>query len=108
MNRQQKPIELSLEHEVRLTPQSNTAHRKLLDVLLESEGEAAAERLLPRSKFGSLIVRRYIRNSGPQSTDRYYDVAERERVSLISKMISVRERLRGSNFMTWNADPSDG
>jgi hypothetical protein len=104
-NGNDKPAELSLEHEARLRPPADGPADALLRALLASEGQAAAERLLPAGhQFAHLLVRRYQRDPGPQSTDRYYDIAPAAgAASLLPHAITVRERIRTSKFMTWSA-----
>ena len=97
-----KPGELSLEHEVRLKPKNHESLQPLLEKLHMSEGCIVSDFLLPQNnKFGSLVVQRYKRDFGPQSIDRYYDFAKSSKTSLISRMITVRERIKSSKFMTW-------
>ena len=100
------PSELSLEHEARLLPADERAVMKLLEALSRSEGRPAGEHLLPKeSSFGGLLVRRYPREPGAQSVDRYYDApAAAADARLIPRQITLRERVRTSQFMTWSAD----
>lgn len=102
-----KPAELSLEHEARLLPMDERAATKLLEALIRSEGRRVGDGLLKpvgkeESPFAELVVRRYDREPGAQSVDRYYDVpVGGAEAGLISRMITIRERLRWSKFMTW-------
>jgi hypothetical protein len=109
-NSNKKPTELSLEHEARLMPGSESALDRLLDVLHRSEGRAVSEYLLPANpRFKHLIVRHYRRELGAQSIDRYYDVPNGlGRLPLIPRMLTVRERLKGGKFMTWGATDQSG
>lgn len=104
-----KPNELSLEHEVRLVPTSDRDVDALLGALYRSEGLPVREHLLPdNQEFGDLIVRKYPREPGPQSVDRYYDFHPGfGGDSLIRKMITVRERIATSGFMTWSVSGED-
>ncbi len=91
-NREGKPAELSLEHEARLMPTS-------------SDGLAALHRRLSNSEgkpLGALIVKRYARSTGFQSIDRYWDLKDaHSKKRLIPRMLSLRERVKTSEFMTW-------
>jgi len=114
-NQQQtgKLHELSLEHEARLMPGDGKVVMDLLDALLRNEGKPAHEQFLRGTEKDSpelagLIVRRYERAHGPQSIDRYYEVTEGgEAAALIPRMITVRERLRTSEFMSWSTADSN-
>lgn len=99
-----KPVELSLEHEARLLPATNEALQTLLQALHDSEAREVDEYLLPDNKeFGSLIVSRYKRDVGPQSVDRYYDILPpSDRPTLTERLITVRERIKSSKFMSWS------
>jgi hypothetical protein len=100
-----KPAELSLEHEARFSADEPAAAR-LLDALKRSEGQPCGKHgLLLDSPFAGLVVHRYDREAGAQSIDHYYDVpAGTGASSLIPKMITIRERIKGSSFMTWGMD----
>ena len=100
-NHQGKPVELSLEHEARLSPRSDQGLRRLQNELLKSEGLPLS---LENPSIGTLIVRRYHRESGAQSIDRYYDLKNVEANDLlIPRMLSLRERIKTSGFMTWSS-----
>jgi hypothetical protein len=99
-----KPVQLSLEHEARLRPADDAAIGRLLVALFLSEMRPLRENVLPPdSEFGELILRTYVREPGPQSVDRYFDVEANLIDGLISRGITVRERLHTSSFMTWDA-----
>ncbi len=104
-NERGKPVELSLEHEARLKPADERAGARLLEALTRSEGRPAGEFLLPKeSPFAGLEVHRYDRETGAQSMDRYYEVPGAPDGSrLIPRQITVRERLKTSEFMTWSS-----
>jgi len=102
-NDSNKPGELSLEHEARLLPPNQHATHSLLEKLHLSEGVTLGKHLLPKNQdFGGLTLHRYQRDFGPQSVDRYYDIPNFSDQSLIPRMITLRERVKVSNFMTWN------
>lgn len=102
-NDSNKPGELSLEHEARLLPASQQALHLLLENLHLSEDRHVGEKLLPKNtEFGELTVHRYQRAVGPQSVDRYYDRPNFSGDALTPRMITLRERIMVSNFMTWN------
>jgi hypothetical protein len=99
-----KPGELSLEHEVRLLTATDESLQRLLQALHSSVGINMDEHLLPGNKaFGKLKVIHYRRDLGPQSVDRYYDVPPSlGRLELIPLMVTLRERVISSKFMTWS------
>jgi hypothetical protein len=103
-NGNNKPAELSLEHEARLRPANDVERDRLFNALLASEDMPAGMKLLPEGhQFAHLLVRRYQRDTGPQSTDRYYDIPGSDgNTSLLPYAITVRERIRTSQFMTWS------
>jgi hypothetical protein len=105
-----KPQELSLEHEVRLKPATNDAMKALLDALHGNSGRRISEQLLPRSaRFGDLVVHRLGRAPGSQSVDHYYEISHGvARTKLIPRMYSLRQRIRGSDFMTWSSQDPQG
>lgn len=105
-NDEGKLAELSLEHEARLYPATNEALKLLLQDLHRSDKGRMDEHLLPGNKeFGSLVVSRYNRDIGPQSVDHYYDVSTPSGgPTLIPRMMTVRKRVRGREFMTWSSD----
>ena len=100
-----KSAELSLEHEARLVPTNDAALQRLLETLQRSEGRMVGEHILPGDeRFSGLLLRRYRRGSGPQSVDRYFDVPSSSgQLTLIPRMITVRDRVKSSKFMTWNS-----
>jgi len=99
-----KPCELSLEHEARLMPDNLDDFLSLQERLYASEGKTAGEVLLPKqSPFSNFMVKRYQRQPGAQSIDRYYDHSDRKDSSIIPQMITVRERVASRKFMTWGS-----
>jgi hypothetical protein len=104
-NNANKPAELSLEHEVRLMTDDEHIARKVLEELTRCEGQPTEACFLEKdSPVAGLIVRREKRGPGAQSVDRYYDIPVGGGISaIIPRMITVRERLKGSEFMTWSA-----
>jgi hypothetical protein len=95
-----KPIELSLEHEVRLKPPGTAQLHSLLTRLTLSAGQAASRLLLPGSSGQSeLIVMPVLRRAGPQSLDVYFDFPEG---GFASAGYTFRHRLLGRRFMTWD------
>jgi hypothetical protein len=108
-NGNNKPAELSLEYGARMRPANEAKQTRLLNALLDSEDMPAGKQLLPEGhEFCHLLVRRYQRDSGPQSTDRYYDTPCADgATSLLPHAITVRERIHTSQFMTWNAGESE-
>lgn len=97
-----KPVELSLEHEARLKPASGRSLYRLQEKLYKSIGSSASSHLIRSSNaaFGDLVVDRYSRDLGAQSTDRYYDTPG---LLLIPRQVTVRERIKTSKFMTWSS-----
>lgn len=102
-NKEGKPIELSLEHEARLMPISDSAFEHLQRSLAASDGKPVGDGLLPQDPaFGSLILRRYKRETGFQSVDRYWELeTSTAEAQLIPRMLSLRERTSASTIMTW-------
>lgn len=91
-----KPIELSLEHEVRLRTDRPEAARALAKHLSNCEGRE----LFPACPgVADLIVRRVERAPGAQSVDRYWDVPDG---GFAANLASLRQRVRTSKFMTWS------
>ena len=103
-NAQNKPCELSLEHEARLRPRSNVAVDRLIHALYANLGAPAAVWLAPvDSPFAALVSHRFPRDPGPQSADQYYDAAPAAaHWQVIPRGLTVRERLVTSKFMTWS------
>lgn len=100
-----KPVELSLEHEARLKPTSSRALDALKEALATSDAMDSGNVLLPgHPHFGAWSIRRVQRNPGAQSVDRYWDLkgAGTEQ-RLIPRMMTLRERLKTSKFMTWES-----
>lgn len=98
-----KPIQLSLEHEARLRPADDAATGRLLVTLLSSERRRLGDCFqLTDSEFAEMTVRQYVRDPGPQSMDRYFDLDSA--LTLTERGISVRQRLKGSKFMSWNVE----
>lgn len=97
LNANGKPVELSLEHEARLTATSERALGTLKEHL------SAGSVLLPDdATFGRLAPSRVPRDTGAQSIDRYWDLKEADvQRRLIPRMMSLRERMKTSAFMTW-------
>ena len=77
----------------------------LLDALGRSEARPAGDHLLPKeSPFANLVVRRYARDAGPQSVDRYHDIPGLPAgLRLTPHQITVRERIQAGKFMTWSS-----
>ena len=98
-----KPAELSLEHEARLTANSDRALETFKDRLAASLTMTASNALLPdHAQFGRLTVKRVPRDTGAQSIDRYWDLIDASvETRLIPRMMSLRERAKTSTFMTW-------
>jgi hypothetical protein len=92
-----KPVELSLEHEARLTATSERALGRLKEHL------SAGNVLLPdHPTFSRLTIRRVPRDTGAQSIDRYWELKDSSKERrLIPRMMSLRERMKTSAFMTW-------
>lgn len=109
-NAQNKPVELSLEHEGRLRPLAEKSVQQLREALHRSSGGTAADGLLASdSRFAGLGVSRFDRAPGPQSVDLYYDDAKAASGNgLIAAGFTLRQRLMSSKFMTWgtSADAS--
>jgi hypothetical protein len=92
----------------RLVPRDEAATSSLLDALFRNERRPAREACRGLEKdaegFGELVVRPYDREPGPQSVDRYYEATrDGDATALIPRMITVRERIRTSKFITWSA-----
>ena len=102
-NEEGKPIELSLEHEARLKPVSHAKLSELQSALAQSEGLSIGKVLFPEgSPDDRLILRRYQRDFGAQSRDRYFELKNPPAQGrLIPRMMSVRERIKTSDFMSW-------
>jgi hypothetical protein len=107
-----KPVELSLEHEARLEPVDEHAALNFRKALSKNDGRPANEFLLQGLEkddegFGNLVVMSYDRPTGPQSVDRYYEIAPGAAgAALIPQMITIRERIQTSKFMTWSTTDS--
>lgn len=101
-----KPVELSLEHEARLTPVSTGDLATLKTALTASDAQVAGNSLLSgHPRFGGLSIRRVARPSGEQSRDRYWDVVPAAGFdTMIARRMTLRERVRTSAFMTWEGD----
>ena len=98
-----KPLQLSLEHEARLMPADDSATVRLLTDLSISEGRPLADHLLPgKSEFADLVIRDYQRGPGAQSADRYFDRAHAPVGGMIERGLTVRQRLKTADFMTWH------
>ena len=98
-----KPGELSLEHEGRLKPAQPGGAEPLRALLRDSEGRRLSE-VLPGSeaRFGDLEFKRFDRPPGPQSSDLYFDLADRApSKGWIAAMLSLRQRRMSSSFMSW-------
>ncbi|SDM72147.1 Phosphotransferase enzyme family protein [Catalinimonas alkaloidigena] len=102
-NANKKTVELSLEHEARLTATSEDALGFLKEQLSKSIAMRTGNTLLPdHQTFGRLTVRRVPRAPNAQSIDRYWelkDSASERRMT--PRMMSLRERIKTSAFMTW-------
>ncbi|MEN3794671.1 phosphotransferase [Fulvimarina sp. MAC3] len=102
-NDSDKPVELSLEHEGRLKPAGPEGAEPLRTMLRDGQGQAWSQ-LMPGGDpwFDGLVVKRFDRPPGPQSSDLYYDLADKPRSKgWIGAMLSLRERRMTSKFMTW-------
>ena len=98
-----EPGELSLEHEGRLKPAQPGGAEPLRALLRDSEGRRLSE-VLPGSeaRFGDLEFKRFDRPPGPQSSDLYFDLADRApSKGWIAAMLSLRQRRMSSSFMSW-------
>lgn len=101
-----KPVELSLEHEARLMPSSPRALHALKEALAASGSLTSGNALLPdHPQFGKWSIRRVQRDPGPQSRDLFWDrTGSTTEQRLIPRMMSLRERVKTSAFMTWGSD----
>ncbi|REG45530.1 phosphotransferase family enzyme [Paraburkholderia sp. BL6669N2] len=105
-NAANKPVELSLEHEARLSASSESILAHIKQQLAASHAMPTGNVLLPgNTRFAHLTVRHQQRDKGSQSVDHYWDLAMADHAAhLIPRMMSMRERVQTSSFMTWTAD----
>lgn len=100
-----KPSQLSFEHEARLLPRSDSGLEALQHALAHAiTGQSAARALLPDdARFGDMTVSRFERAPGAQSVDHYWEAIDSPAaLRIIPRMMSLRERIKGSDFMTWD------
>jgi hypothetical protein len=102
-NAEGKTTELSLEHESRLSVNSGSSLEMLKNRLAKSDQMTTGNILLPdHARFSRLIVKHEQRDTGAQSIDRYWDLnSSSAKKHLIPRMMSLRERVKTSAFMTW-------
>ncbi|RLJ80191.1 hypothetical protein [Pedobacter alluvionis] len=104
-NSQEKPNELSLEHEARLKPSNDKGLSRLRNKLYRLEGKVLDDLILSKEpNLNNLILRRYLRPSGFQSIDHYFDFDD---LTFTKKMFTIRQRIKTSPFMTWSATTSE-
>ncbi len=99
-----RPWEMSFEHEARLrAPESgDNGLQRLISIL--SQVEVGGKTLLPNdAQFHAVRIERIARAAGAQSIDQYYDSPD-PASGLITRQITLRERIQTSAFMSWQGD----